>query len=448
MSNTRMLLNSDPYHINQLTKTNWHSIKTQIQNVNPTFYELIESLTPIPDLPLYLANYGFGAAISHKNIFSLPNQQGTLTPLSRASFPEDVFNDLNYGSASSPLGIVLNNTCEECYQDDRAGQYYSISIQDEGTIFNQEIIFNENSHQKKGPIATFAGAKSLFMLPYIGCQTRHSRLANAFQCVGSAPKLPNEHGEFFTELITHCAKISQWSATLLFFSHAWVEKIKNDPKWILIKLYFSENQRQKLEADIYNKHYNDLFMRVHTVNRYKPTPYLVDTAKYIFRIIMKKGIGFKPATNEKMLPLRCIQEAYDEYYQLAYTPTIMIPGLLAQQDITYYSLQQPSQKINTYKNKMNNSTYRELVALKKILLAYLDYFQTQEASYYDGELYQACREISFDFFHNKPSDPDDQIRPSSEIITADSRYAFSFGAAKSFSIDAKFFRGCIQLTRR
>ena len=448
MSNTRRLSNSNPSLINQLTKTNWHSIKAKIQTVNPAFYELIESLAPTCDLPLYLADYGFGAAILHNNIFSLPNQQGKIAPLSRGSFSEEIFNDLSYGNDNSPLGMVLNNTCEECYQDNRTRQYYPLIIQDEGTIFNQEIIFNENLPQKNAPIAIFSGAKSLFMLPYIGCQTRHSRLANAFQCVGPAPKLPNEHGEFFTELITHCAKISQWSATLLFFSHQWVEKIKNDPKWILIKLYFSENQRQKLEADIYNKYYNDLFMRVNTVNRYKPTPYLVDTAKYIFRIIMKKGIGFKPATNEKILPLRCIQEAYDEYYQLAYTPTIMIPGLLEQQDSVYYSLQQPSQKINTYKNKMNNSTYRELVALKKILLAYLDYFRTQEESYYGGELYQTCSNISFDFFHNKPSDPSDQIKPSSAIITTDPRYAFSFGTPKSFSIDAKFFRGCIQLTRR
>lgn len=439
--------NSHPLN-NQLTKTNWLTIKPYIQTVNPAFYELIESMSPTPNMPLYLADYGFGAAIQRNNILYMPNEQGELSALGQAKFSESVHNDLIYGKDSSPLGMVLKNTCEECYLDERSGQYYPLNILNEGTVFNQEIIFNDTRRQENISIATFSGAKSLFMLPYIGCQTRHSRLINAFQCITPAPKLPNEHGDFFTELIAQCAKISHWSSTLLFFSHDWVEKIKNDRNWILVKLYFSENQRKKLDADIYNKRYNDLFMNVDAVNRYKPTPFMIDTAKYLFQIMMKKGIGIKPATNEKMLPLQCIQEAYDEYYQLRYTPTVMIPGLLEQNDSVYYSLQQPSQKITTYKNKMNNSTYRELVVLRKILLAYLENFSMKQGSSYDTDLHHACRSVSFDFFHNKPSDPNDNIKHSSEIIASDPRYTFSFGPPKSFSMNAKFFRGCIQLKRR
>ena len=433
--------------MNKIIKTNWTGIKHIIKKVNQHFFDLVEAISPDNDMPLYLANYSYGSPLGIKNNFYLPNNHGGLSILGKEKHTDEIHADLSYGQHSAPLGMIVDNFCECCYFNEFTKENYPFAVLAEGNIFNQQIIFNDDISIENNAISAFSGAKSLFMLPYIGCQTHHERLKNKFNLTSLAPKAPSEHYELFKEIIARQEISECWSSQIVIFSQQWIEQFKNNSDWLPLKYFFSENLRKRSSSDLYNSFNNDLFMAIENANRYRPTPFLVDTAKYLFSIFMGKGIGFKPAIDNKLLPLKPLQEAYSEYYQLPYTPTIMVPGVLEGNDSIYYSLQQPSTKINTFKIRMNNSTYRELVALKNILMSFLENFTSEFGLCYGGDLYYACKDVTLEFFHNKPSDTADNIKNSKELLSLDSRYGFSLSKPGVFSADAKFFRGCIKISR-
>ncbi|HHF7365645.1 TPA: hypothetical protein ACPSKY_000745 [Legionella bozemanae] len=426
--------------------TNWQEVKNQVRNCNFRFYELIEHIAPSNNFPLYLAKYEYGVTIGFKNKFFIPNNKGGEYALGSQELPNDLAKDLNYGKNSAPLGLILNNFCEWLYPDESIN--YPFAIQGDGTIFNQQIIFQEEQTIENNTISLHSGAKSIFMLPYIGCQLHHEKIKNYLGIETEAPKSPHEHYNLFREIIVKTNNHKNWHSSILFFSEDWISQIRNNPDWLPVKFFFSENLRKKYNAEIYNSFYSDLFMTVKSVNKYRPTPFLIDTAKYIFNLIMGKGIGYIPAINSKLLPIEIIQTTYDEIYNIPYTPTIMVPTNFTENiNCIYYSLQQPSKKINTFKIRMNNSTYRELVALKKLLLSYLNEFSSPTSECYGSNLYHACQNISIDFFHNKPSDPADNILLAKNLLDQDKRFIIPNSNKYSFSSDAKFFRGCLRIFR-
>jgi len=129
---------------------------------------------------------------------------------------------------------------------------------------------------------------------------------------------------------------TKWHSQILYFTEEFIREVKYNPKWIELKLYFSESLRKKLTQNTYDASYYDLFLSAKKINRFRPTPYIIDTAKYIFNICMGSGIGVKPATDEQYFPVKEIQKIYNECYGLEYTPTVMIPSCLDKQHDTIY----------------------------------------------------------------------------------------------------------------
>ena len=432
--------------MSKIYKTDWDNVKDLIKKSNRYFYELIERTSPSSKLPLYLAEYAYGDIIGSKKDVYLPDDNGLLYKLGSKNTPFDIMGDLGYGKNSFPLGIILENYCEWFYQDEASKENFPFAIQGEGTIFNQQIIFEEDMTVENNTISVSSGAKSLFMLPYIGSQSNHERIKTALNVSLPAPKTTAEHYDLFREILGKSS--NTWVSKIVYFSEEWIQQIKHNETWLRVKYFFSENLRKRCSSDLYNSFYNDLFLTTESINRYRPTPFLVDTAKYIFSIAMGQGLGFKPATDNKLLPVNYIQEAYSEHYQLPYTPTIMVPGTLDEKnDSIYYSLQHPSTKINTFKITMNNSTYRELVTLKNILLSYKNSFMSEKSNCFGSELYHACNQIDLAFYHNKPSDNTNGILHSKNMVNLDERFNYSATPDSLFSADAKFLRGCIKLSR-
>lgn len=433
--------------MSKIYKTDWNTVKHAIKHSNRLFYELIERMSPQNHLSLYLAEYSYGDLLGSKKDVYLPDDSGQLYILGSKDTPAEIMRDLGYGKNSFPLGIILENYCEWFYQDESSKENFPFAIQGEGTIFNQQIIFDEEMTVENNTISVSSGAKSLFMLPYIGSQSNHERIKTALNVSLPAPKATSEHYDLFREILTSSSS-SSWVSRVIYFSEDWIQLIRNHEQWLPVKYFFSENLRKRFSSDLYNAFYNDLFLTTESINRFRPTPFLVDTAKYVFSIAMGQGLGFKPATDNKLLPVTSIQNAYIDHYQLPYTPTIMVPGILEDKnDSIYYSLQHPSTKINTFKITMNNSTYRELVALKGILMSYKNNFLTEQSHCYGSELHHACRNIDLEFYHNKPSDNSNGILNSKNIVTSDERFKYSATADSLFSADARFLRGCIKLSR-
>jgi hypothetical protein len=96
---------------------------------------------------------------------------------------------------------------------------------------------------------------------------------------------------------------------------------------------------------------------------------------------------------------------------------------------------------------MNNSTYQEILVLKKVLLSYLHEFSSKNSKCHGSDLYMACQNIDLSFFHNKPSNLKDNIVLAKNIFIDDKHFDAPQYSNMNVSSDAKFFRGCIRISR-
>lgn len=434
--------------MNKLTKVSWDEIKHKIKTVNPSIYQVIEEIEPDKTIPFFIARYKFGEHFGIKNHAYLPTRHGQMEKIDSKHTDNELFNHLGYGKNSLPLGLILDKFCEWHYFGEE-GRIFPDCVQGPGAIFNMQVIFDEDQTVDNNVLSVSSGALSSFLLPNIGCKRKHARIQKYFNVAVPAPKSPYEHYRVFKEILSDKDTHDTWYSEILYFSEQFINQVKNNDKWLKLKLYFSESLRKKLTQNTYDASCNDLFLSAKSINRFRPTPFIMDTAKYIFNICMGSGIGVKPAVDEQYFPVKTIQKIYNECYDLEYTATIMVPSALnGQAESVYYPLQCPFAKINTFKTNQSNSAYSELEMLKNVLLAYQSEFVEENSSAYGSLLYQVSKKTEFSFYHYKSSSQKG-ILSSMELEEIDERFAFSYFMHKTeFASDAKLFRGCVRLTKQ
>ncbi|STX50960.1 Uncharacterised protein [Legionella busanensis] len=431
--------------MNRIKRVFWEEVKNKVKIVNPAIYEVLEQLQLDNNIPFFLANYQFGAHFGVKNHAYLPTNSGQLAKIGSSAIDNELNTHLGYGKDSLPLGMILDKYCEWHYfgENERIFPEY---VQGPGAIFNMKIIFDEDKTVDNNILSVSSGALSSYLLPNIGCARKHGQIQKYFKTTTPAPKSPYEHYQVFKEIIDN--EGSSWCSEVLYFSKSFIDKVKNDEHWLKLKLYFSEALRKKIIRDTFDMSSNNLFLNAKKVNRFRPTPFIIDTAKYIFNICMGPGIGAKPANDEQYLPLKTIQHAYAECYGLVYTPTVMVPASLnGCKDMIYYPLQCPFTNINTFKSNQSKSTLTELETLKNVLHAYQEEFTAENSDAYGSPLYHLSKELKFTFYHYQANEQH-SIRGPAELLEQDQRFLFSYSQnSTTFSADAKLFRGCVQLSR-
>lgn len=433
--------------MNSIQKVSWEEIKHKVKTINPSIYQVIEQITPDDGIPFFLAKYEFGEHFGVKNHAYLPTASGKLEKIDSKHTDNELFEHLGYGKNSLPLGMILDKYCEWHYFGENE-RIFPDCVQGPGAIFNMQVVFDEDKTIDNNVLSVSSGALSSFLLPNIGCQRKHVRIQKHFNVSVSAPKSPYEHYQIFKEILHDKNTQPNWYSQILYFSEQFIKEVQSNDKWLKLKLYFSESLRKKITQHTYDASCNDLFLSAKKVNRFRPTPFIMDTAKYIFNICMGSGIGVKPATDDQYFPVQAIQKIYNQCYGLEYTPTLMVPSSLSKKnDSVYYPLQCPFAKINTFKTNQSNSTLTELETLKNVLLAYQEEFTEENGDAFGSSLYHVSMETEFSFYHYK-STGKQTIKNPLELLEADKRFTFSHcNDPTSFSSDAKLFRGCVRLTR-
>lgn len=433
--------------MNQIQKVSWDEVRDKVKRVNSSIYEVIEEISPSKTLPFFIAKYKFGEHFGINNHAYLPDNRGHLEKISSKFTDNELFTHLGYGKDSLPLGLILDKFCEWHYFGED-GRIFPERVQGPGAIFNMQVIFNEDQTVENNVLSVSSGALSSFLLPNIGCKRKHARIQKYFKVSLPAPKSPYEHYLVFKEILQNQSTNDKWHSEILYFSEQFINEVKHNNKWLKLKLYFSESLRKKLTHNTYDSFCNDLFLSAKSINRFRPMPFIMDTAKYIFNICMGAGIGVKPADDEQYFPVQTIQKVYNECYDLEHTPTVMVPSALNDQsDSVYYPLQCPFAKINTYKTNQSKSAYSELEMLKDVLLAYQEEFMKENSPAFGSLLYRVSKQTEFSFYHYK-SQEDENIYSSEGIGTTDPRFNFSFCSNDTkFASDAKLFRGCVRLSR-
>jgi hypothetical protein len=433
-----------------ITQVYWDDIKVSIKNAEPTFFELVEKLSPDNHYPLYISPYDYCDTIGdHQHTF-IKDEKGQVIKLNDPSHSNPILSDLNYSHSSPPLMMILDKNLEWMILDKRNQISFPIYVEGPGYFIGISNLLSRvqpKTYLSSQMMLCKAGTASAFMLPNIGSLRNHAQLQRQLGLQSSPPKVMNEHHLVFKEIFS--ATDSKWQAKILFFSKNWIKSIKNDPEWRAVQQYLIEKLVTNREIDKNRFFYQYAFSKAKTEKNIIEQPFLDKTAKHLLGIAMGTHLGFSPATSSDSLPIKELTHVYEDIYQLKYTPIIFEP---AKFDITlkkakpvYYSMQYPI--IHSFeKNKRYiSSALVKIELLKRIVTKYSEAFSSDDDCYIGTSLYDASKTAQFNYYHYQTSH-DSGISSPAELVASDQRF-ISKTSKLNCCLDGRFFRGCIKISK-
>jgi hypothetical protein len=223
-----------------LVKVFWGDIREEVHKVEPIFASIVDELAPNHSFPLFLARYRYGELIADHQSAFIPSNNGDVVRLSDASVSEDVSKNLGYGQDSLPMGLVLEKRIEYFIDLGREGITIPWLIYEPGNFFPFTTILGKKAkynYMPNGLLAISAGARSVFMLPNIGCYGNHVNLQRDYGVDALAPKSHYDHSGVFKEIVNSKASSTNWQCSILYFSEKWLNKLHNDKNWLPLKAY-------------------------------------------------------------------------------------------------------------------------------------------------------------------------------------------------------------------
>jgi hypothetical protein len=246
-----------------------------------------------------------------------------------------------------------------------------------------------------------------------------------------------EHWQIFAAIANSAQSDVSWSCEVLFFTHKWFIQ-KGNQVW---HSFYEEIYKQawtqaqfamsKLVIDLNWQCFADAI----ATRRLKPPPYIVDQVKHLLAIAAGVYPAFRPAINEDAAPIKCIQAAFVDIYNLRkYIPTIMhIVEINARSAVpVYYSLYNATLLAGTPKKKIFSTIMLDLRDIKLLLDTIKDTTKTQ---------------IDFEYFHVE-NDIYNEIQPSTMICDDDPNFLTGLNnfPDREFCSTSPFWRGCIRIT--
>lgn len=438
-----------------LVKVQWADVRQRVAKVEPTFAKLVDELNPDKTFPLYLAYYPYGDYIGDTQTPFMPKQDGGRYRLSDPNAPKDVIEDLIYGKDSSPLGIILDKELEFFIDLKEEGITIPWLIYSPGMFYPFSRVLSKKSNRIYAPngiLSSTSGARSVFMLPNIGCATNHSSLQRDFNIQRPPPKSLYEHWYIFKEISHNRIINCDWCSCLMYFSEKWIDKLFSDKAWIHLKLYFHELAWHYTEFRRNHFNYDLAYSVIQKKRNLKPNPYLADTARHLLATALGAAPSYTPVCNDNGLPIEILQKVYVESYGLKkYFPTVFQPAHFSFEEDkfpVYYSLQNPSTHVFSPKSREVSSTLSEMRELEHIMRIFLEELSADDGMCYGTILSKIAKNITFKYFHNK-IDRHNVVRLSSEIPCLDKRFDYLNQNYKTneakFAGDAPFVRGCISI---
>ncbi len=432
-----------------VVKVFWSDVRERVAKVEPNFVRIVDKIDPNTSYPLFLAYYPYGASDADTESSLFPDMNNHYYRISDPNAPKEVQLHLGYSKNSTPLGMVLEKQIETYIDLKNENITIPWLLYTPGQIFPFTRFLSSKSNRiysSNGLLTSTAGARSVFMLPNIGCTTNHANLRRDFNIQASPPKSLYEHWSVFKEIVNSPIVASDWRCCVLYFSESWIAKIHHDASWVDLKQYLHEMAWHQFEYEINRIQYDMMFSIIQKKRNLKPNPYLADTAKHLFVTALGAAPGYVPALDESALPLSIIQKTFIESYGLKkYFPTVMQPThFIFEQDKlpVYYSLQHPATHVFSPKSRAVSSTLLEMRELAHIMKIFVDELSKDDGMCSDTVINNIAKNIKISYFHNKV-DHYRVMRQSNEIPKHDDRFIQTNEAV--FAADSPFVRGCISL---
>jgi len=429
----------------------WDDIKVSVSQFNPEFFEIVETIQPRHDCPLYEVKFPYGNLIGDHISQFLPLKNGKYIRLNDPNVPGFVLADLGYGKNNSPVGMVFDKKMEIYVDLPEKKMVFPFLVNSPGDFFSLNHVLDigqDINYAPNGLLYCMSGARSCFLLPSINCHNKFSKLCRNLQIQARKPTSVYDHSYLFQQILASPITKSSWVSTIIYFSESWINNIKKNPKWYNLKQFFYKTYAARGLFPINATHYNTSYSLLLEKKNVKPNPYIFDTFKHIIQIMCGYSPGLTPLADEELLPLNAIQNAFREHYDLSSIhPTIIGPShfnpFLDKPDPIYYSLQIPTTNSFSPKSKKASTMVelKELYDLSKMLLKEL----SSEMGFCANTVIQyVAKNISPSFHHNS-KDIDSIILSTNNIIQSDNR--FEQLDSQAFAENGKFFRGCVKIAK-
>lgn len=440
-----------------IEKVTWNDIKDSVASVNPAFAEVVNKVSPKSNLPLYIVSFPYGALIGDDISQFIPNKDGTYYRLNDPDAPKDIIKHLGYGKDSSPLGFILDKSVEFFVDAKDRNVTIPKKIIRPGEFLNFSRILSLKKSNKHKPFApngllkVTAGARTVFSLPYLTC---NSSFINLERDIGELSKIPEsqyDHFQLFVNIANHASTEDKWQLKLLYFSQSWIDHILNDSAWSDVRSYMFQ---QAWDDTSYsrNQYFFDVSFSImkEQVNA-KQNHYIYDTARHIFDIAVGAFPGLAPVTNNELMPIDSIQKIISNSYGLKkYIPTIIAPSYFSIENNSpvYYSMHYPTLRLYSPKTMTNKkSVLSDLQDLSRALSKFSKQICDCQSIWKDTLLQEVTEKLNFKFIHTSNRNGVVITNPS-EIVSIDQRFnqlAWNNNINLGPSLDGNFFRGCVGL---
>jgi len=436
-----------------LVKVYWEDIRERVANVQPVFANIVDNLGVDKKFPLYLAYYPYGAMKGDTQSTFIPEADGGYYRLSDPNAPREIIKHLGYGIGSAPLAMLLEKNLELFVDLPDEGLIIPRLLYKPGDIFPfGRILSNKNNHKypPNGVLSLTSGARSVFMLPNIGCATNYCNLQRDFNVQSPPPKFLYDHWNVFREIVNSEVINCPWRSCIMYFSKNWLDQILENETWLKLKIYLHELAWSGCEFQRNRFYYDFAFSMIQKKRNLKPNPYLADTARHLIAIALGAAPGFIPACDDEALPMEIIQNSFIESYGLKkYFSTILrSANFNFEKDKlpVYYSMQYPSTQVFSPKSRKITSTLAEMRELNHIMKIFLQELRKENNVCSDSIMNKIAQKIECNYFHNK-IDHHRIIQSSRKIIELDTRFTHNNtkNSDASFASDAPFVRGCISI---
>ncbi|CAN5222098.1 hypothetical protein BH10PSE19_BH10PSE19_14670 [soil metagenome] len=434
-----------------LQEQTWSQVRNEIAALQPQLATIIDACDPSDDHIFIKVRYPYGEKIVGNGEVKFPTADGEYCLLNDNKHTSRLKN--NFGYSVMPIGLLMHNTAE-AYITSVEDRIIPYKLYKPGDCFGiWESLKMKTSVDINLPCQwnISAGARSTFMLPKISDAVSHSKLKKAYKLNTHVPTSLDKHWKVFAE-INKKSSNNNWYNEVLFFSKHWFDEQASE-SWYRLQNYWLEQafvqySNWKMQS-IFELSWDAFCLELEKINL-RPKPYQLNTMKHLVSISLGLMPGFRPAQDEKTLPLELIQDAYIYAYGLKhYAPIVMQPDHLvpdSQIKMLYYSLQYPTLPERAFELGYDTSTYKELCKIEELINIFMRALKTNKARL-DSTNYNFLEVAKFEFFHNS-DDKNGFITPTVEMLQYDSTlnsYPEKYGE-RMFAEYGHFLRGCVQIS--
>jgi len=424
----------------RLKKYTFHEVAEEVRQVNPEFVELVKDIKGADQLTVYKTQYDYGDYIVKNGVFYIYDDNNRACRLNELTGAAQ--KDLSY-NLGNPISMPLNKPLDMFITlDNQSIPFY---LYKPGLPFGFSALVSMHRPELRIPAAlnawdVTAGPRNILFLPKIAEERGLNALMTEFDFVCHKPETLFDHWQIARGI---GKRDKTWQCELLLLSKDWFDQL-NKTSWLPLRNYFYDCFNIVMQYYINILSWNLTFSLVQQKRNILSSVPQHETIKYLFGVASKYLLAHKVATDNYAFPLKFIQQAMFDIYDIKdYAPLMMEPSLFDEKQPVYYSLQYPMHA-SPIKLDASRSIIQRLGDLTHLIDRYQNELIHESKIQQGTALINAARNTDFSFYHRSTRQYN-FMHDSNELLTqADFKKAMK--TPGEFPYSAKFLNGLIKIS--